>query len=179
MPRMRITPLLALACLAGLPSTMVLAADAAGTDTAPAAAVAIPAANKTMLEKCMELAGQVSGAAHKAESTAATAASLPFAGGMAKSALEAAKAKVADSDGLLGDLKGLLGGKPAASEGVLSQVAKGSFNIGERLKGLPGAELLQQALGAPGMADGLLKMLPVDKLPGYDTVQQLLAKIGK
>lgn len=171
---MRCTPLLVLACLAGLPSTIVLAADAAGTATAVAAAV--PAANKTVLEKCMEFAGQISGAAHKAESTAATAASLPFAGDMAKKALDAAKAKVVDSDGLLGGLKGLLAGQAPAAGSVMSQVAQGSFNVGERFKGLPGADLLQQVLGVPGMTNALVSMLPVDQVPGYATVQALLGK---
>lgn len=173
---MRCTPLLVLACLAGLPSTTILAADAAATE---AAAAAVPAANKGMLEKCLELAGQIAGGAQKAQDTAATAAGLPFAGASVKKALEAAKARTADATSLTGDLKGMLGGKAPAGEGIMSQVAKGSLNLGERFKGLPGADLLQQVLGTPGMADALIKMLPVDQVPGYATVQGLLAKIGK
>ncbi len=175
MPRMRIVPLLLVACVAVLPSTPVLAVDAAETTVA---AANVPAANRTLLETCVELAGQASGAAQKAQDTAATAASLPFAGSAAKKTLEAAKAKTADANGLLGDLKGLLAGKAAGGEGVLAQVAKGSFHVGERLKNLPGAELLQQVLGTPGIADALMKMLPVDQVPGYDTVQKALAAVG-
>jgi Tfp pilus assembly major pilin PilA len=177
---MRYTSLLVLACLAGLPSTLVLGADStgatAGTTTATAA---IPEANKSLLEKCISLAGQVSSGAHLAQDTAQTAANLPFAGASVKKSLETAKAKSADADNLTGELKGLLDGKPASNEGMLSQVSKGTLNLGDRFKSIPGAETLQKVLATPGVTTSLMQMLPVDKVPGYASVQQMLSAVGK
>jgi hypothetical protein len=174
---MRYTSLLVLACLAGLPSTLVLGADVTGTTTTATAVV--PEANKSLLEKCISLAGQVSSGAHAAQDTAQTAASLPFAGASVKKSLETAKAKSTDADNLTSELKGLLDGKPAANEGMLSQVSKGTLNLGERFKSIPGAETLQKVLATPGVTTSLMQMLPVDKVPGYATVQQMLSAVGK
>lgn len=151
--------------------------DALATEAvAPAAAAKpVPAANDALLQKCSPLIDKLRAAAHAAESTAAKASALPFAGGLAKEALAKAKLQSTDADSLGNDLTNLRAGKAAATDGLLSQIASGKASITDRLKSLPGADVLQQVLGSPGVASALLQQLPVDKVPGYATVQAALS----
>ncbi|MBA3937111.1 MAG: hypothetical protein H0X38_06590 [Planctomycetes bacterium] len=162
----------ALAFLAGAPTSNLSAADAA----VPAAAAAVPAVNQTLLERCISLASQAADSAHKGADIAQKAAGLPFAGASARTNADAAATKANDASGLLSDFKNLQSGQAPSPTGTLAQTASGSLNLGERLKGLPGAAVLQQIFAVPGLGDALIKNLPVDKVPGFDAIKGLLGK---
>jgi hypothetical protein len=168
--------LTALACLAGAPLSTVCAADAATPAPAVAAAATVPAVNQTLLERCVSLAGQAADAAHKGADIAQKAASLPFAGASTKANADAAATKASDATSLLSDFKSLQSGQAPSTTGTLAQAASGSLSIGDRLKGLPGAAVLQQIFAVPGVGDALIKNLPVDKVPGFDAIKGLLGK---
>jgi hypothetical protein len=126
------------------------------------------------LTTCEALVEKLSSASKTAVDSAKVAAAIPFAGAAAKGALEKATATSADADGLLGDLKSLLAGKAASSDGVLAKVAAGKTSLADRFKNLPGAETLQQVLGTPGVASALINQAPVDKLPGWSQISALV-----
>ena len=172
-PTLPFALILSLFSLSGIPTTVVWSAEAE-----VAAAVPIPAANQGLLQKCLGFAQQLSDGTTKAKDVATTAAGIPFAGSYAKQALTKATATASTSEGLLGGIKNLLGGKPVGDDSVMSKVSSGALNLGETFKGLPGADQLQQLLGQPAITGALIKNLPIDKVPGYEAIQQVLKKLG-
>jgi len=153
----------------------VFAAEVVAPVPATAQAVAVPAANKTVLEHCKAWTDKLGTATGLVRDSTKTAAELPFAPASAKTKAQAAQAQATDAAGLGADVQSLLGGKPASSDGLMSKLSSGGLNLGERFKGIPGADMLQQVLGTPGIADALMKNLPVDQVPGYSTVAALFA----
>ncbi len=154
---------------------VLLSTVAFTAEVMPPVPVAVPAANKTLLEHCKALTDKLGSATAVVRDSTKTAADLPFAPASAKTKAQAAQAQATDAAALGAEVQSLLGGTPASSDGLMSKVASGALNLGERFKGIPGADLLQQVLGTPGIADALMKNLPVDKVPGYSTVAALFA----
>ena len=168
--------LLALASLtlviAGVPFAGAVAAD---TPVATPA-IAVPAVDVAFLKNLGGLSEQLLGQANSSLSLAQQAAALPFAGAMAKSKVAAAQGQVEAASTLKSEVTGLSQGHAPAASGILGSLASGTGpSLSERFKGLPLAGTLQTVLDNKEMVGALVKLAPLDKVPGYAAASQALA----
>jgi hypothetical protein len=87
-----------------------------------------------------------------------------------------AKEVKAELKSLIADLKAMLAGNSASTDGTFAQISSGKLDLGQRLTGVPGGELLQQILSSSGLADALKNKTSIEQLPIYKTLQDLLKK---
>lgn len=170
----------ALAALALLAGAVPAAEPApAANPAATAAALAQPAVNQAFLGKTLGLLDKHLATAQSALDVAKPAAALPFAPKSQKDKVSTMQAGVDTLTALKGELTGLSQGRPAKADGIMAGLASGQGpSLTDRLKGVPGADVLQSVLGAPGVAQALVSATPVDQAPGYGTAAAVLG-LGK
>jgi hypothetical protein len=158
--------------MVGAPCAVAMAADTPATTPA----VAVPAVDVAFLKNLGGLSEQLLGQANSSLSLAQQAAALPFAGAMAKSKVAAAQSQVASATTLKSEVTGLSQGHTPAATGILGSLASGTGpSLGERFKGLPLAGTLQTVLDNKEMVTALVKLAPLDQVPGYAAASQALA----
>lgn len=165
-----------IACLAAEPAP---AATPAAAAPATAAVLVQPAVNQAFIAKTLALTDKTLVTSQGALDLAKPAAALPFAPKSQKDRVAALQVGVDTVAGLKGELTELSQGRPAKADGILAGLSSGKGpSLTDRLKGLPGAEVLQSVLGAPGVAQALVTATPVDQAPGYATAAAALG-MGK
>jgi hypothetical protein len=151
----------------GAPVAVAVAADTTA---------AAPAVDVAFLKNLGGLSEQLLGQANSSLSLAQQAASLPFAGAMAKSKVAAAQGQVDAASTLKSEVTGLSQGHAPAATGILGSLASGTGpSLSERFKGLPLAGTLQTVLDNKEMVLALVKLAPLDQVPGYAAASQALA----
>jgi hypothetical protein len=170
--RTLITATLALALVAPAVAADPVAAPSKPATTA--AAQAVPAANKALLDRLLPMAQQASAAASTGLEVAKAATAVPFSGKKAQEKAASAQKHLDAATSLQNDLTALSKGQAISKDSLLNQFSKGSPSAGDSLKGNPIAEKLSQILATPGVTDALVSFAPVDKIPGYATIAPML-----
>ena len=144
------------------------------------AAAAEPALNLAFAKRALDFSTNAVTTAQSGLEAAKLAASTPLGGSKAKARVEQAQGKLDTATALKSDFALLADGKAPAKDGLLTKLTSASdpnakSGIMERIKALPGAEMVVSALATPGVPEALIAMTPLDQVPGLPAAVSALA----
>lgn len=156
------------AALVGLPLVGAMAMD---TPT-----VSVPAVNVPFLKNLGGLADQLVGQAGGALDLAKQATALPFAGDAAKAKVVTAQGQLDTANSLKSEISSLAGGHTLGADSLLGKLSSGSGpSLADRFKGLPLASTVQTVFDNKELLGALVKLAPLDQVPGYAVASQALS----
>ena len=157
----------ALACTSSTFAAETVPATKPPVAGAPAAQA--PAVNIAFGKKALKVLDPSVTAAQAGLDAAKAGAGFGFGGDKAKKKIDKAQEQVDTAKSLRTDLALVADGKTPAKDGVIASLTASNPNkpgMMDKLKAVPGIDQLTSILTTPGVADALMQLAPIDKVPG-------------